>query len=136
MRGRKGFLVSTAALGACLLTTAVHAGTRPPGSLRADIAEWNIIPSTGVVPAGEVRIRVRNIGYEPHQLMIVRTSAFAQDLQLRGDRAVARPVGSPVLVAPGRAVSFVVHLSRGSYLLVDNLPWHYWKGTQAAFAVR
>jgi uncharacterized cupredoxin-like copper-binding protein len=135
MRGT-GFLVTTAALGACLLATAVQAGTRPPGSLRADIAEWNIIPSTGVVPAGEVRVRVRNIGYEPHQLMIVRTRAFAQDLQLRGDRAVARPVGSPVLVAPGRAVSFVVTLSRGSYLLVDNLPWHYWKGTQAAFAVR
>jgi uncharacterized cupredoxin-like copper-binding protein len=53
-----------------------------------------------------------------------------------GDRAVARPVGSPVVVAPGRVASFVVHLRRGSYLLVDNLPWHYWKGTQAAFAVR
>src|ERR1700704_5295437 len=124
MRGR-GFLVSAAALGACLLATAGNAGSRPAGFLQADIAEWNIIPSSGAVAAGDVRIRVRNIGYEPHQLMIVRTRAFAQDLRLRGARAVARPVGSPVVVAPGRAVSFVVHLNRGSYLLIDNLPWHY-----------
>jgi uncharacterized cupredoxin-like copper-binding protein len=135
MRGRV-FLVSMAALGACLAAAAGHAAARPPGLLGADVAEWNIVPSTGAVPAGEVRIRVRNIGYQPHQLMIVRTRTFAQDLRLRGARAVARPVGSPVIVAPGRAVSFVVHLSRGSYLLIDNLPWHYWKGTQAAFAVR
>lgn len=135
MTGR-GFVVAVAALGACLLATAVHAGTQQSGFLQADIAEWSIVPSAGVVPAGSVRIRVRNLGLETHQLMVVRTRAFAQDLPLRGDRAVARPVGSTVLVAPGRAVSFVVRLSRGSYLLVDNLPWHYWKGTQAAFAVR
>jgi uncharacterized cupredoxin-like copper-binding protein len=41
-----------------------------------------------------------------------------------------------VVVAPGGVASFVVHLRRGSYLLVDNLPWHYWNGTRAAFAVR
>jgi uncharacterized cupredoxin-like copper-binding protein len=122
-------------LAACIGTAGTHASSKPSRVLGADIAEWSIVPSSGVVSAGSVRIRVRNLGYESHQLMVVCTSAFAQDLRLRGDRAVARPVGSPVVVAPGRVVSFVVHLSRGSYLLVDNLPWHYWKGTQAAFAV-
>lgn len=135
MTGR-GFVVTAVALGACLLASAVHAGTRLSGSLQADIAEWSIVPSAGLVRAGNVRIRVRNLGLEPHQLMVVRTREFAQDLPLRGDRAVVRPVGSPVLVAPGQSASFVVRLTRGSYLLVDNLPWHYWKGTQAAFAVR
>jgi uncharacterized cupredoxin-like copper-binding protein len=113
-----------------------HASARPASVLRADIAEWSIVPSEGVVGAGNVRIVVRNLGAETHQLMVVRTRAFAQDLRLQGDRAVARPVVSPVVVAPGGVASFVVHLRRGSYLLVDNLPWHYWNGTQAAFAVR
>jgi uncharacterized cupredoxin-like copper-binding protein len=122
-------------LAACIGTAGTHASSKPSRVLGADIAEWSIVPSSGVVSAGSVRIRVRNLGYESHQLMVVRTGAFAEDLRLHGDRAVARPVGSPVVVAPGRVVSFVVHLSRGSYLLVDNLPWHYWKGTQAAFAV-
>ena len=41
-----------------------------------------------------------------------------------------------VLVKPGARASFTVSLKPGSYLLLDNLPWHYWKGTSAAFTVR
>src|SRR5258708_149641 len=130
-------LITTAVfLGVCIGATGTQASPRPANVLRADIAEWSIVPSEGVVDAGNVRIVARNLGAQAHQLILVRTRAFAQDLPLRGDRAVARPVGSPILVAPGRAMSFVVHLRHGSYLLVDNLPGHYWKGTQAAFAVR
>ena len=130
-------LITTAVfLGVCIGATGTQASPRPANVLRADIAEWSIVPSEGVVDAGNVRIVARNLGAQAHQLTVVRTSVFAQDLPLRGDHALARPVGSSVLVAPGRVVSFVVHLRRGSYLLVDNLPWHYWKGTQAAFAVR
>ncbi|MFL5963936.1 MAG: hypothetical protein ACJ757_13700 [Gaiellaceae bacterium] len=133
---RTVLIAAAAFLAACSVATGTQASPRPAAILGADIVEWSIVPSSGVVRAGSVRIRVRNLGYEPHQLMVVRTREFAQDLRLQGDRAVARPVGSPVLVAPGRTASFVVHLKRGSYLLIDNLPWHYWKGTQAAFAVR
>jgi uncharacterized cupredoxin-like copper-binding protein len=133
---KNALLTAAVFLGACVGAAGTQASPPPTSILQADVAEWSIVPSSGVVPAGNVRIRVRNFGLETHQVMVVRTRVFAQDLRLRGDRAVARPVGSPVLVAPGRVVSFVVRLSRGSYLLVDNLPWHYWKGTQAAFAVR
>jgi uncharacterized cupredoxin-like copper-binding protein len=133
---RKALITTAVFLGACVGATGTQASPRSASVLRADIAEGSIVPSEGVVDAGNVPIVARNLGAQAHQLMIVRTRIFAQDLPLRGDRAGARPVGAPVLVAPGRSVSFVVHLRRGSYLLVDNLPWHYWKGTQAAFAVR
>jgi len=120
---------------ALVLAPAVGAGTTP-ATLRADVAEWSVVPSAGVVPAGRVRLVVRNIGYSQHELIVVRTSQFGQTLALRGDRAVATPVARRLLIPPGTTRTVVLSLTRGSYLLVDNLPWHYWEGTSAAFAVR
>lgn len=105
-------------------------------SLRADVAEWSVVPSIGVVPSGRTRIVVRNVGAQRHQLMVVRVRTFAAQLPLRGNRAVATPVGGAVTVLPGKTASLTVSLRPGSYLLVDNLPWHYWAGTSAAFSVR
>ena len=108
----------------------------PSASLRADVAEWSVVPSVGVVPSGRTRILVRNVGVQVHQLMVVRVSSFGAQLRLRGNRAVATPVGAAVSVQPGRTATLTLDLKRGSYLLVDNLPWHYWHGTSAAFSVR
>ena len=94
------------------------------------------MPSVGVVPAGRVRITVRNLGAVTHSLMVVRTDRFGQELPMKGSRAVARPVAAPVVVHAGAAKSFVVSLAAGSYVLLDNLPGHYWKGTSVAIAVR
>jgi uncharacterized cupredoxin-like copper-binding protein len=113
-----------------------RAETRPPASLTADLAEWSIVPSTGVVRAGLVRITARNLGLAQHQLVLVRTSRFEQVLPLDGDHATGRPVTSPVVVRPGRSRSILARLQPGTYLLIDNLPWHYWRGTSAAFVVR
>jgi uncharacterized cupredoxin-like copper-binding protein len=57
-------------------------------------------------------------------------------LPLGGDHATGRPVTSPVVVRPGRSRSILARLQPGTYLLIDNLPWHYWRGTSAAFVVR
>jgi uncharacterized cupredoxin-like copper-binding protein len=127
-------MIAATALAACAVATTAPAST-PPATLRADVAEWSIVPSQGAVRAGGVRIVVRNLGSETHQLMIVRTRSFGQPLPLHANRAVARSLGS-VVAAPGATKSFVVHLQPGTYLLLDNLPWHYWKGTRAAFVVR
>jgi len=113
-----------------------HAGTRPPASLRADIAEWNLVPSAGVVRSGLVKVTARNLGLETHQLVLVRTTRFAEVLPLDGDHAARRPVAPPLVVEPGRSGSIVTRLKPGNYLLIDNLPWHYWRGTSAAIVVR
>ncbi len=106
------------------------------GTLRADVAEWSIVPSAGVIRAGRVKIVVRNLGEEPHELIVARTSSFAGALRIGGDRARVHPLAAPLVLAPGDTRTLVVSLRRGSYLLLDNLPWHYWKGTSVAFAVR
>jgi uncharacterized cupredoxin-like copper-binding protein len=131
-------LLAAAVVASAALTVFVAVaggGTRLP-TLRADVGEWSIVPSTGAVPAGRVLIDVRNLGAEPHELVLVRTKTFAAQLPLHGTRAVIRPEAKPVLVRAGRHTTFVVTLRPGSYVLLDNLPWHYWKGTSAAFSVR
>ena len=90
----------------------------------------------GCGSAGRVRIVVRNLGSVAHSLVVARTGSFGQELPLRGNHAVATPVGLPVTIEPGAVKSFVVQLAAGSYVLLDNLPWHYWKGTSVAISVR
>jgi hypothetical protein len=132
------FLV--AALAAIAVTgIARFANAAPPShvaSLKADVAEWSIVPSVGVLPAGRVRVTIRNLGDKTHSLEVVRTDKFAERLPMRGSRVVAEPVGRPLTVGAGAVKSFVVRLSPGSYVLLDNLPWNYWRGMSVAFAVR
>jgi len=112
-----------------------QAGTQP-AVLRADIAEWSLVPSAGVVRSGLVKITARNLGLDTHQLVLVRTARFADLLPLDGDHAIARPVAPALVLEPGRSGSIVTTLKPGDYALIDNLPWHYWLGTSAAFVVR
>jgi uncharacterized cupredoxin-like copper-binding protein len=112
------------------------AAPAPATTLRADVAEWSIIPSTGAVHAGVVRVVVRNLGASPHQVTVVRTATFGARLRLEGARAVVHPIAASIVVRPGKTATLVVSLTRGSYMLLDNLPWSYWKGTSVAFSVR
>ena len=122
---------------AALVCAAVgNAGSRPASTLRADVAEWSIVPSTGAVRAGTVRLVVHNLGASPHQITVARTASFGAPLRLAGARALARSLAATAIVPPGRTATLVVSLRRGSYVLFDNLPWSYWKGTSVAFTVR
>jgi hypothetical protein len=123
---------------ASALTFAVSgiAAPAPTTTLRADVAEWSIVPSTGSVRAGTVRLVVRNLGASRHQITVVRTAAFGARLPLAGARAVVHPVAASVILRPGGTATLTVSLNRGSYVLLDNLPWSYWKGTSVAFSVR
>jgi uncharacterized cupredoxin-like copper-binding protein len=112
------------------------AAPAPATTLRADVAEWSIVPSTGAVHAGVVRVVVRNLGASPHQVTVVRTATFGARLRLEGARAVVHPIAASIVVRPGKTATLVVSLTRGSYMLLDNLPWSYWKGTSVAFSVR
>jgi uncharacterized cupredoxin-like copper-binding protein len=135
------FVVLLAVLALAVSMAAAAGGSsatvpRDPKLLTALVAEWSIVPSDGIVAAGLVRIRVRNVGLEPHELILTRTARFAGSLPLDGERARARTVGPTLSVAPGQTTSGVFRVQPGSYVLLDNLPWHYWEGTWAAFSAR
>ena len=124
------------ALVAASSAVAARPARRDPSAMTALVAEWSVVPSEGVLAAGTVRIRLRNVGVEAHELVLTRTSRFSEKLALDDDHAVASPVGEPVLLAPGQSRTVTFRVGRGSYVLLDNLPWHYWQGAWAAFSVR
>ena len=129
-------LVLCVVASALMLAVSGTAAPAPTTTLRADVAEWSIVPSTGDVHAGLVRLVVRNLGASPHQVTVVRTATFGARLHLAGARAVVHPLAASIVVRPGKTATLVVSLKRGSYMLLDNLPWSYWKGTSVAFSVR
>jgi hypothetical protein len=133
---RTALLVVVGALACSAVAPAEPGRPTAPSTLTALVAEWNVVPSEGVVSAGVVRIRVRNLGAEPHELVLTPTGRFADSLPLAGDRARIRPLGPTLVVAPGQTASAVFRIRPGSYVLLDNLPWHYWQGTWAAFRAR
>jgi hypothetical protein len=68
-----------------VLALAGMAAAEPgPAALSAEVSEWSIVPSTGVVAAGRVRVIVRNSGSQTHALSIVRTPRVAEALPLHG----------------------------------------------------
>jgi hypothetical protein len=139
MPPRRNLLLVIALAAVAVTGIARFANAAPPSrvtSLKADVAEWSIVPSTGVVPAGRVRITVRNLGAKTHSLEVVRTDKFAEELPMRGSQVLAQPVGRSLTVGAGAVKSFVVRLAPGSYVLLDRLPWNYWRGMSVAFAVR
>lgn len=129
--------VSLLVLGAFAAAANAASPARRPASalLRADVAEWSIVPSTGVVRSGSVRIVVRNLGEAAHRIAVVRTRRFDDRLPSDGIHVSVAPLARSVAVAPGAVASFVVKLKPGSYVLFDDLPWHYWLGTSVAFTV-
>ena len=135
---RTGVLIAVAALATAAFAAAgqSRSAQRDPKALTALVAEWSVVPSDGVVAAGLVRIRVRNVGLEPHELVLTRTARFAGSLPLADDRAQVRTIGPTLRVVPGQTASAVFRVPPGSYVLLDNLPWHYWQGAWAAFAAR
>ena len=129
-------LVLSVVASALLCAVSGTAAPTPAATLRADVAEWSIVPSTGAVHAGLVRVVVHNLGASPHQVTVARTATFGARLRLEGAHAVVRPLATSIIVAPGATATLTVSLERGSYVLLDNLPWSYWKGTSVAFSVR
>jgi uncharacterized cupredoxin-like copper-binding protein len=133
---RIGLLVVAAALAVSAVATAGPSRPRDPSTMRALVSEWSVVPSDGVVSAGAVRIRVRNVGVDAHELVLTRTARFADSLPLADDHAQVRAIGPTLVVGPGQTASAVFHLRPGSYVLLDNLPWHYWRGAWVAFTAR
>jgi uncharacterized cupredoxin-like copper-binding protein len=129
-------IVLSVVVAALLCAIPSVAAPAPATTLRADVAEWSIVPSTGSVHSGVVRLVVRNLGAAPHQVTVVRTTTFGARLRLEGAHALVRPLAASMVVRPGKTATLVVSLTRGSYELIDNLPWSYWKGTSVAFSVR
>ena len=93
--------------------------------LHVDLTEWALVPSGGLVSSGPLQLTVANYGRLAHELDIIRTSWWGQELGVRHGRAVGERAVQPVVVRPGQTRSAQVYLPPGSYVLLDNIRGHY-----------
>jgi len=134
----------TGTVAALLFTLIVLAGASsgraaqtpvPSHTLHVGITEWAVVPSQGMVFAGQVRLTVENDGRLRHELDIVRTLDWGEQLDVRNGRAVGQDATRPVVVAPGQARSVRVDLEPGFYVLLDNIRGHYDSGAAVSIFV-
>ena len=104
-------------------------------TLHVDITEWAVVPSQGLVSAGPLRVTVEDYGRLRHELDIIRTPAWGQELRTRNGRAVGENAAPPVVVAPGQTRSTNIYLAPGFYVLLDNIPGHYAVGGAVSIIV-
>ena len=93
-----------------------------------------------VVPAGTVRIVVKNKGPVDHELLIVRAARGglprrADGFTIDEDAVQRRLVGSLEPAGPSTR-DLVVHLTPGRYIVFCNMSGHAASGMETAFRVR
>ena len=94
-----------------------------------------------VLPAGDVRIVVRNRGPVSHELLIVHASRAGLPLRADGftidEEALDRRLVAVVEPQrPGARNSVLVHLAPGRYILLCNMSGHAAGGMLTSFRVR
>ncbi len=104
-------------------------------ALHVDITEWAVVPSQGLVSTGRLHLTVENYGRLRHELDIIPTNKWGQQLGIRNGRAVGKNATRPVVVAPGQTRSTHVNLAPGYYVLLDNIRGHYAAGTAVSIIV-
>jgi uncharacterized cupredoxin-like copper-binding protein len=104
-------------------------------TLHVDVTEWAVVPSQGLVSAGRLRLTVENYGRLRHELDIIPTDRWGQELEVRNGRAVGKNAARSVVVAPGQTRSAQVNLAPGYYVLLDNIRGHYAIGTAVSIIV-
>lgn len=92
------------------------------------------------IPAGDVRLVVKNRGPDQHELIVVRMSA--PHLPLRSDAATVdeeglepRTLGTLEPGPAGSTRELDLHLRPGSYEVFCNMAGHYLGGMSATFTV-
>jgi len=127
--------LSIAVLAAVAVAQASAAPAPRSHALQVQLGEWNVVPSQGFVSAGSVRVTVRNFGRLPHELDIIPTVSWDEQLRVVHGRAAGHDVSAPVVVGPGQTRAVRVRLRPGFYVLADNIRGHYALGTRIPIVV-
>ena len=104
-------------------------------TLHVNITEWAVVPSQGLVSSGRLHLTVENYGRLRHELDIIPTRKWGQELDVRHGQAVGKSALQPIVVAPGQTRSAHVNLAPGYYVLLDNIRGHYAIGTAVSIIV-
>jgi uncharacterized cupredoxin-like copper-binding protein len=137
-------ILRLALLGAVLACGLTACGSRqaagaPGASVQVRERDFRILVSPARVPAGRVRLTVRNAGPADHELILVRAKRV---LPLRTDgltvdeaRLAHSEIAALEPAGPGAVRHLDVTLAPGSYELFCNMAGHYMGGMRAFLVV-
>jgi hypothetical protein len=93
--------------------------------LRVELTEWQVRPATvDSLDAGRLKVLVTNAGKRSHELIIVKSDAPPEQLEVadgRVDVSKLEVKGAIEPVGAGSSTEFSVSLSPGKYVLICNL---------------
>lgn len=136
---RAGFVLLALVAVAC--SSSSQGGSAPAGSqVDVKVRDFHINAPKSIA-AGNVTFRVRNLGPDTHELMLVGDDGRdlplrADDLTVDEDAIEPRTLSTLEDDHPGTHRVWKVHLAPGSYELVCNMSGHYLGGMHAKLVVR
>jgi hypothetical protein len=134
-----GLAIGSIALFASACGTRGAASARGGTVVRVVERDFRIVLTRRRVPAGGVRLLIRNRGPDTHELILARTRSSR--LRLRSDgltvdeELLERGFLKELDVPPGSVRELRLHLRRGHYELFCNMFGHYLGGMRAELEV-
>ncbi|MCH7811152.1 MAG: c-type cytochrome [Chloroflexi bacterium] len=108
-------------------------------SVAVSLIEFAVAPDVTSVAAGPVVFTVTNDGSQPHNLRVIATDLAPDALPTEGavvDESAVNVVGRTPDFGPGETQTVVLDdLPAGNYVLICNVPAHYFGGMRISFEV-
>lgn len=110
------------------------------GAVDVTLSDFKIDLAKTSAPAGSVTFKVHNDGPSLHEFVVFETDLAADELPTDDSGDVAEsdefaPVDEIEDIEDGASPSLTVDLTKGSYVVICNVPAHYRQGMRAAFSV-
>lgn len=126
----------TGAMTDTTMSTTSASTTATAGDLSVTVGEMFIHPGQTTIPAGTVHVTVDNQGTMQHEVVFLKTDVAEGKLPVTaGEVSEDSSVGEVGEIAAGTSKSGDIKLTRGTYVLVCNLPGHYQAGMHATLKV-
>lgn len=103
-----------------------------------ELRDYTVKTSVPSVPAGKVKIGIRNLAGMVHDLVVLKTETAIDKLPIDGGSAKAKEegkVGGIESIGAGRVTALTLDLVPGNYILLCNVAGHYQLGMRTAFKV-
>lgn len=126
-------------IAAALLLVACGGGGGQPatGDVIVDMREYSVKSSKDAIPAGSLKILVRNVGSSAHDFKIIKSDLPSDKLPQEGGKAKEDgKVAETGELNPGGRQTLTVDLKPGTYIFICNVVGHYGLGMHTPVTVQ
>ncbi len=136
MKRTAGAVLSALAVLAAGTAASVASAAPAKSTVRVQLMEMMVMPSTSRVPAGTVTFVVKNTGKLKHNFVVLKTNQAPSKLMMMGAKAMETGrMGMTPVFGSGQTRRLTLTLKPGRYVLICNVAGHYMAGMRVAFRV-